>query len=160
MAVRGTQKKAITSVVRFCLVFLCVVIPFHVFISFPVFSIKTLNLSCIFIGQMYPIEHTSVSCMSDLYPRTTVRLTRVFIFRKLNCICNAPSELRDSPQFIISTTNRHGSVALGYGLDCQGIKVRFLENVANISFLHGVQTGSETNAASYPMGPMCLSSWG
>jgi hypothetical protein len=42
-------------------------------------------------------------------------------------------------------------IALGYGLDDQGSRVRFQAGAGNFS-LHRVQNGSGTHPASYPMG--------
>jgi hypothetical protein len=42
-------------------------------------------------------------------------------------------------------------IALGYGLDDQGMWVRFPGGVGNFSLRHRVQTGSGAHPASYPM---------
>jgi hypothetical protein len=53
----------------------------------------------------------------------------------------------------ITYENRDSSVgiALGYGLDDQGSKVRFPAGAGNFSFHHCVQNGSGSHPASYPM---------
>jgi hypothetical protein len=43
-------------------------------------------------------------------------------------------------------------IALGYGLDDRGSRVRFPAGTGNVSLHHRVQTGSGTHPASYPMG--------
>jgi hypothetical protein len=43
-------------------------------------------------------------------------------------------------------------LALGYGLDDRGSKVRFPEGVGNFSLHHRLQNGSAADPASYPMG--------
>jgi hypothetical protein len=43
-------------------------------------------------------------------------------------------------------------IALGYGLDDRGSRVRFLAGAGNFSLHHRVQNGSGTHTASYPMG--------
>jgi hypothetical protein len=43
-------------------------------------------------------------------------------------------------------------IALGYGLDDWGSRVRFLAGVGNFSLHHRVQNGSGAHPASYPMG--------
>jgi hypothetical protein len=43
-------------------------------------------------------------------------------------------------------------IALGYGLDDRGSRVRFPARAGNFSLYHGVQTGSGAHPASYPMG--------
>jgi hypothetical protein len=43
-------------------------------------------------------------------------------------------------------------IALGYGMDDRGSRVRFLPGVGNFSLHHRVQNGSGANPASYPMG--------
>jgi hypothetical protein len=50
--------------------------------------------------------------------------------------------------------SRDGSVgiALGYGLDDRGSRVRFLEGAGNFSLHRRVQNGSGAHPSSYPMG--------
>jgi hypothetical protein len=43
-------------------------------------------------------------------------------------------------------------IALGYGLDDLGSRVRFLAGAENFSLYHRVQNGSGAHPASYPMG--------
>jgi hypothetical protein len=43
-------------------------------------------------------------------------------------------------------------IALGYGLDDRGSRVRFPEGAGNFSLLHRAQNGSGANPASYLMG--------
>jgi hypothetical protein len=43
-------------------------------------------------------------------------------------------------------------IALGYGLDDRGSRVRFPAGAGNLSFHHSVQNGSGAHPASYPMG--------
>jgi hypothetical protein len=43
-------------------------------------------------------------------------------------------------------------IALGYGLDHRGCRVRFPAGAGNFSLHHPVQTGSGARPASYPMG--------
>jgi hypothetical protein len=43
-------------------------------------------------------------------------------------------------------------MALGYGLDDRGSKVRFPAGAGNFSLHHSVQNGSKAHPASYPMG--------
>jgi hypothetical protein len=43
-------------------------------------------------------------------------------------------------------------MALGYGLDDRGSRVRFPAGAGNFSLHHRVQNGSEPHLASYPMG--------
>jgi hypothetical protein len=42
-------------------------------------------------------------------------------------------------------------IALGYGLDDRGSRVRFLAGAGNFSLHHRVQNGSGAHPASYPM---------
>jgi hypothetical protein len=46
-------------------------------------------------------------------------------------------------------------IALGYGLDDRGSRIRFLERAGNFSLHHRVQNGSGAHPASYPMGIRC-----
>jgi hypothetical protein len=43
-------------------------------------------------------------------------------------------------------------IALGYGLDDRGSRVRFSEGAGNFSLHHSVQNASGAHPASYPMG--------
>jgi hypothetical protein len=43
-------------------------------------------------------------------------------------------------------------IALGYGLDDRGSRVRFPAGAGNFSLYHRVQNGSEAHTTSYPMG--------
>jgi hypothetical protein len=43
-------------------------------------------------------------------------------------------------------------MALGYGLDDRGSRVRFSVGAGNFSLHHRVQSGSGVHPASYPMG--------
>jgi hypothetical protein len=47
------------------------------------------------------------------------------------------------------------SIATGYGLDNQMIRVRFLARAGYFSLQHQVQTDSGAHPASYPMGMRC-----
>jgi hypothetical protein len=52
-------------------------------------------------------------------------------------------------------TNRYNSsvgIALSYGLDDRGSRVRFPAGAGNFSFHHRIQNGSGAHPASYPMG--------
>jgi hypothetical protein len=55
-----------------------------------------------------------------------------------------PEKSRDSASAVC--------IALGYGLDGRGSRVRFPAGVGNLSLHHRVQTGSGAHPASYPMG--------
>jgi hypothetical protein len=50
--------------------------------------------------------------------------------------------------------NSSVGIALGYGLDDRGSRVRFLAGAGNLSLHHRVQNGSGAHPASYPMGTM------
>jgi hypothetical protein len=43
-------------------------------------------------------------------------------------------------------------IALGYGLDDRGYRVRFPAGAGNFSLHHRIQNSSEAHPASYPMG--------
>jgi hypothetical protein len=60
--------------------------------------------------------------------------------------------LQDGP--VLLTKSRHSSVgiALGYGLDDRGSRVRFSAGAGNFSPHHRVQNDSGAYPASYPMG--------
>jgi hypothetical protein len=56
--------------------------------------------------------------------------------------------------YCLKTKSRDSSVgvALGYGLDDRGSRVRFPEGAGNFSLHHRVQNGSGAHTASYLMG--------
>jgi hypothetical protein len=60
----------------------------------------------------------------------------------------------DFESFVMKYKSRDSSVgiALGYGLDDRGSRVRFPAGAGNFSLHHSVQNGSGTHPASYPMG--------
>jgi hypothetical protein len=62
--------------------------------------------------------------------------------------------LHFSPPISSINKSRDNSVgiALGYGLDDRGSRVRFPAGVGNFSLHHRVQNGSGAHPASYPMG--------
>jgi hypothetical protein len=51
-------------------------------------------------------------------------------------------------------------IALSYGWDDRGSRVRFLAVVGNFFVHHRVQNGSGAHPASYPMGTRGLFPWG
>jgi hypothetical protein len=53
---------------------------------------------------------------------------------------------------IIESRDSSVGIALGYGLDDRGSRVRFLAGAGNFSLHHRVQNGSGAHPASYPMG--------
>jgi hypothetical protein len=54
--------------------------------------------------------------------------------------------------FIYQSRDSSVSIALGYGLDDRGSRVRFPAGAGNFSLHHRVQSGSGAHPASYPMG--------
>jgi hypothetical protein len=52
----------------------------------------------------------------------------------------------------MESRDRSVGIALGYGLDDRGSRVRFPTGTGNFSIHHRVQNGSGTHTASYPMG--------
>jgi hypothetical protein len=54
--------------------------------------------------------------------------------------------------FVTKSPDSSVGVALGYGLDDQGSRVRFQAGAGNFSLHHRVQNGSGAHPASYPMG--------
>jgi hypothetical protein len=57
-------------------------------------------------------------------------------------------------KFLCCFKSRDSSVgiALGYGMDDRGSRVRFRAEAGNFSLHHRVQTGSGAHPPSYPMG--------
>jgi hypothetical protein len=55
---------------------------------------------------------------------------------------------------ILKSRDSSVGIALGYGLDDRGSRVRFPAGAGNFSLHHRVQNSSGTHPASYPMGTM------
>jgi hypothetical protein len=74
---------------------------------------------------------------------------KLFVIRSSPFTCNFLSF-----RFRHSHYSSHSSVgiALGYGLDDWGSRVRFPAGAGNFSLHHRVQNGSETHPACYPVG--------
>jgi hypothetical protein len=53
---------------------------------------------------------------------------------------------------LVKSRDNSVGIALGYGLDNRGSRVRFLAGAGNFSLHHRVQTGSGAHPAPYPMG--------
>jgi hypothetical protein len=53
---------------------------------------------------------------------------------------------------IIKSRDSSVGIALGYGLDRWGSRVRFPAGAGNFSLHHRIQNGSGAHPASYPMG--------
>jgi hypothetical protein len=56
------------------------------------------------------------------------------------------------PRIITKSHDSSVGIALGYGLDDRGSRVRFLAGAGNFSIHHRVQNGSGAHPASYPRG--------
>jgi hypothetical protein len=50
----------------------------------------------------------------------------------------------------------YNGIALGYGLDDRGSRIRFPAGAGNFSLHHRVQNGCGTHPVSYPMGTRAL----
>jgi hypothetical protein len=57
--------------------------------------------------------------------------------------------------YIVKSRDSLVGIAVGYGMDSRGSRVRFLVEAGNFS-LHRVQNDSEAQPASYPMGARIL----
>jgi hypothetical protein len=69
-------------------------------------------------------------------------------FNGLGPLVSTDSELT----FEIKSRDSSVGIALGYGLDDWGSRVRFQVGAGNFSLRHRVQNGSGAHPASYPMG--------
>jgi hypothetical protein len=54
--------------------------------------------------------------------------------------------------FLLMSHDSSVGIALGYGLDDRGSRVRYPAGTGNFSLHHRVQNGSGAHPASYPMG--------
>jgi hypothetical protein len=70
--------------------------------------------------------------------------------KQCNCESTIKNTLRDLGKIIFHTVG----IALGYGLDDRGSRVRSPVGAGNSSLHHRVQNGAGAHPASYPMGTM------
>jgi hypothetical protein len=71
---------------------------------------------------------------------------KLFLKITFNIILFAPSSLKGQ------SCDSSVGIALGYGLEDRGSRVRFPAGAGNFSLHHRVQNSSGTHPASYPMG--------
>jgi hypothetical protein len=60
--------------------------------------------------------------------------------------------LRSDVFYFFKSRDSSVGIALGYGLDDRGSRVRFPAGAGNFSLHHRIQNGSGAHPASYPMG--------
>jgi hypothetical protein len=65
---------------------------------------------------------------------------------------NSTCQFNGDVHKIEKSRNSSVCIALGYGLDDRGSRVRFPAGAGNFSLHHSVQNGSGAHPASYPMG--------
>jgi hypothetical protein len=81
------------------------------------------------------------------------RLSTVVVgFYRIECHCIVVSPLSFRSWPWNQSRDSSVGIALGYGLDDRGSRVRFLAGAGNFSLHHRVQNGSGAHPASYPMG--------
>jgi hypothetical protein len=69
------------------------------------------------------------------------------------CACITQRWLEFADQYKLNKSRDSSvGIALGYGLDDRGSRVRFPAGAGNFSLHHCVQNGSGTHPVSYPMG--------
>jgi hypothetical protein len=68
------------------------------------------------------------------------------------CFPSLKERSRPVRSLIFKSLNSSVSIALGYGLDDRGSRVRLLAGAGNFSLHHHVQNGSGAHPASYTMG--------
>jgi hypothetical protein len=123
------------------------------FVSFCVFVLRMSVLVCVFIRvcvytyilffSVFEYLCVCVFCLSAFKSLCVFVFARVYI-----CLCLACArKSRDSS----------ASIALGYGLDDRGCRVRFPAGAGNFSLHHCVQHGSGAHPASYPVSTRVLS---
>jgi hypothetical protein len=66
--------------------------------------------------------------------------------------CIKPNQQWNEFTSHIQLSDSSVGIALSYGLDDQGSRVRFPARAGNFSLHHRIQNGSEAHPASYPMG--------
>jgi hypothetical protein len=71
---------------------------------------------------------------------------------RLDRLCGPSSLLFSGYRGFFRSRDSSVGIALGYGLDDRGSRVRFPAGAGNFSLHHRVQTGSGAHAASYPVG--------
>jgi hypothetical protein len=81
---------------------------------------------------------------------------------QLDCSQQEPVETKSSIKLktnikscilnVLGSRDSSVGIALGYGMDDRGPRIRFPAGAGNFSFHHRVQNGSRAHTASYPMG--------
>jgi hypothetical protein len=66
--------------------------------------------------------------------------------------CTSQSKVYEQADRFKESLDSSAGIALGYGLDDQGSRVRFPAGAGNFSLHHRVQNGCGAHRASYPMG--------
>jgi hypothetical protein len=85
-----------------------------------------------------------------------LNLTGYYVYYKVFSL----SSILDGNHILYESRYSSVGIALGYGLDDQGYRVRFPAGVGNFSLHHCVQNGSGAYPASYPMGTRSFSPGG
>jgi hypothetical protein len=78
-------------------------------------------------------------------------MTYTLLFRTVVHNIRMRTPLKDACA-IKQSRDSSGGIALGYGLDDRGSRVRFPAGAGNFSLHHRVQNGSGAHPASYPLG--------
>jgi hypothetical protein len=95
-----------------------------------------------FSSTCFPTKLSSACCIS---PTRATCITFTYLIWPHIYLC----ESRDSSV----------GIALGYGLENRGSRVRFSAMAGNFSLHHRIQNGSGDHTASYPMGTRGLFPW-
>jgi hypothetical protein len=98
---------------------------------------------------LYPVRHES-----DPRPQTIfLEIHFNIIFPSTSNSSKWPFTFKYYDQNVVSILRLPSvGIALGYGLDDRGSRVRFPAGAGNFSLHHRVQNGSGAHPASYPMG--------
>jgi hypothetical protein len=109
------------------------------------------------ILQLWNKKNISTTGYVQLYK--TLNKTHTEVLWRQQTAPNFSSTLLEFGASLCYLQSRDSSVgiALGYGLDDRGSRVRLPAGAGNFSLRHRVQNGSESHPASYPTGTRALS---
>jgi hypothetical protein len=106
------------------------------------------------ISYSFLIVRNKLACCGT-YLRTTVSANKMFRENHLSFKCFSlyrKTGVIHGCYFLIKSRDSSVGIALGYGLDDRGSRVRFSAGAGNFSLRHRFQNGSGAHPASYPMG--------
>jgi hypothetical protein len=107
----------------------------------------TINLGgmrCLVMDWIQPAKNSQIECFRG-------HSSELFEFHKSGELLNRMNYYKFHKEHSAPCSDGSVGIALGYGLDDRGSRVRFPAGAGNFSIHHCVQNGSGAHPASYPM---------